>query len=123
MESKTSKKNVYSILLVVGIFLWSAAVLLRGTSVMDIAILKRLIWVAPNIGVVWAGVGFAYLLFPRIFKREFNPKHTAVLLGSILAALLLSETMHHFWLGSAFDIWDMAASAVAAAIVLALRTL
>jgi len=111
-------KKTYSIILVMGVLIWAGAVLLRETPLMDNAIIQRLLWVAPNFGVVWAGVGFTYILYPRFFKKDFDPKHTVSLVGVILALLLSAEFIHHFFLDSAFDIWDMAASTIAAVIVL-----
>ncbi|MCL2813817.1 MAG: hypothetical protein FWD23_04380 [Oscillospiraceae bacterium] len=111
-------KNIYGILALAGVIIWSAAIFLRETPLMDNAVFRRILWVAPNFGVVWAGIGFTFMLFPRIFKREFEPKHTLVLVGGIFALLILSEGIHHFFLDSPFDIWDMAASAAASIVVL-----
>ena len=98
--------------------MWTAAVSLRGTALMDNTFWARLIWVAPNFGVVWAGVGFTYMLYPRIRQREFEPKHTIPLVGIILAVLLLAEIIHHYFLDSPFDVWDMVASAVSAGVII-----
>ena len=111
-------KKIYTVLSLIGIAIWSATIFLRDTSLMDYDIIKRILWVAPNFGAVWAGVGLTYILYPYIFKKEFNTKKTTILVGVIFAILLASEIMHHFFLNSPFDIWDMFASAVASAIVL-----
>ena len=115
---KVDMKKTYSIILLTGVLIWTGAVLLRETSLMDNAIIRRLLWAAPNFGVVWAGVGFTYILYPRFFNKDFDPGHTASLVGVILALLLVAEFIHHFFLDSSFDVWDMAASAIAAVIVL-----
>jgi hypothetical protein len=116
-----SLKKIYSILAVIGVIIWSAAVFLRNTPLMDNAVLRRIIWVAPNFGVVWAGIGFAFMLFPHIFKREFDPKHILLLISGIFAFLILSEFVHHVFLDSPFDVWDMAASAVASIVAIVIK--
>lgn len=111
-------KKIYSILAVAGVIMWSAVIFLRETPLMDNAVLRRILWVAPNFGVVWACVGFIFMLFPLIFKREFDPKHTLHLVGGILTLLILSEVVYNVFLDSPFDVWDMAASAVASIVVI-----
>ena len=113
-------KKIYSILSLIGMGMWTAAIFLRGTSLMDNVVLRRILWVAPNFGVVWAGIGFTYLLFPRIFKREFEPKYTIPLLGIIFVLLLLAEIIHHVFLDSPFDLWDMLASIISSIIIIAI---
>ena len=111
-------KKIHSILALIGVIIWSLAIFLRGTPLMDSDIIKWFSWVAPNFGVVWAGVGFTYLLYPRIRKKEFEPKYTLLLVGIIFMFLLFAEIIHHFFLDSPFDVWDMVASAIAAIIVI-----
>ena len=109
--------KTYKIVSLIGLMLWSATIFLRGTSAMDYYLARRILWVMPNFGVVWAGVGLACIIFPYIFKKEFDPKHTYPLLGAIFLLLLLSEIIHHAFFNSPFDIWDMLASAVASIII------
>ena len=116
-------KKTYSILMLAGALAWAATRILRNTHLMDNAILQRLLWVAPNFCAVWVGVGLTFLLYPRIFKNEFDAKHTVPLVGGLFGVILLSEIIHHVFLDSAFDIWDMVASAVASVIVLLVHAL
>ena len=111
-------KKIYTILSFIGIVLCSATIFLRETVLMDYDIIKRILWVAPNFGAVWVGVGFTYLFFPYIFKREFDAKYTNLLVGAVFVLLLISEIIHHLFLDSPFDIWDMLASAVASIAIL-----
>ena len=113
-------KKIYIILALIGMLIWTAAIFLRETSVMENGFLRRILWVAPNFGVVWAGVGFTYLIYPNIRKREFEPKYILPLVGVILVLLLLAEIIHHFFLDSPFDVWDMVASVLAAIIIIAI---
>ena len=114
-------KKIYNILALTGAVIWSATIFLRDTSLMDNAVLRRILWVTPNFGVVWLGAGLTFTIFPYVFKREFNPKHTIPLVGGIFAVLILSEIVHHIFLDSAFDIWDMAASAAASLVIIVIH--
>ena len=113
-------KKIYIILALIGMLVWTAAIFLRETSLMEYSFIRRLFWVAPNFGVVWAGVGFTYILYPRIRQKEFETKNTFPLVGIILVLLFVSEIIHHFFLDSPFDIWDMVASIIAAIIIIAI---
>ena len=101
-----------------GALIWSITIFLRGTAVVDYYIIKQILWVAPNIGAVWMGIGFTFMLYPYIFKKEFNTKNIYFLIGIILLLLLVSEIIHHFFLESPFDIWDMIASLLASIVII-----
>lgn len=88
---------------------------------MDYDIINRILCVAPNFGAVWVGVGLTISYFPYAFKKEFNENHIYLLGGIILVLLLISEIIHHFFLGSLFDIWDMLASAGALLFIILVR--
>lgn len=113
-------KKTYSILAVIGALLWGAAIFLRNTSLMDNDIIANVLWRLPNFGVVWIGVGLTVALYPNIFKKEFNDKYFYLLSAVGFAILLLSEVIHIF-LGAAFDVWDMAASALALLFIILMR--
>ena len=111
-------KNIYMVLAFTGALIWSATVFLRETALIDYDIIRQILWVAPNIGAVWMGVGFTFMLYPYIFKKEFNTKNIYFLIGIILLLLLASEIIHHFFMESPFDIWDMIASLLASIVII-----
>ena len=111
-------KSIYMVLAFAGAVIWSITIFLRGTAAIDYDIIKQILWVAPNIGAVWMGVGFTFMLYPYIFKKEFNTKNIYLLLGIILLLLLASEIIHHLLLESPFDIWDMIASLIASIVII-----
>jgi uncharacterized membrane protein len=114
-------KNLYKILALTGAILWAASIFLRETSLMDYSVIRHFLWVAPNIAAVWMGIGFTFMLYPHIFKKEFDKKYLYALIGAILAVLLFSEIIHHVFLDSPFDIWDMVASLAASIIIIIVR--
>jgi hypothetical protein len=114
-------KKAYSIFAVIGAFLWSATVLLRETALMDYDIMQQFFWRVPNVGAAWAGMALPAILYSHIKKQEFNEKYIFFLCATVLLILLLSEIVHHLWLGANFDIWDMVASIVAVTIFVLTR--
>ena len=85
---------------------------------MNNAVFRRLLWVAPNFAVIWMGTGLACILYQHIFKKKLEVKYLIPMIGGFFALSLLSEVIHHFFLDSPFDIWDMATSVVASVIVI-----
>ena len=93
--------------------MWAATSFLRGTSLMEYEVIKQILWRTPNFAAVWVGIGLTYITFPLVLKKEFDPKHTYLSVGIIMAILVILEIVHHVFLDSPFDIWDIVASVIA----------
>ena len=113
-------KQAYRIFAISGALIWSATIFLRGTALMEYPVMMHILWRTPNFGVVWLGVGLAAILYPHIFKREFNDKHIYLFIVAALLILLLSEIVH-LWMDASFDTWDIVASIVAAIVIITTR--
>jgi len=114
--------KAYRNLLLIGIFIWTATHFFRGTSLMDYEVVKQILWRTPNFAAVWVGVGLTYITFPLISKKEFDPKHTYLLVGVIMVLLIILEIVHHIFLESPFDIWDIVASVIASLFIIVIHT-
>ncbi|MCL2504103.1 MAG: DUF4013 domain-containing protein [Coriobacteriia bacterium] len=116
-------QKTYGILALIGAVAWSATIFLRDTSLMNYGVAKQFLWVAPNFAAVWVGVGLTYSLFPRVFKKELDPKNTYFLAEAAFTLLVISEAIHFFFLDARFDIWDVLASAAASIIIAVIYSL
>ena len=116
-------KKMYGIFALIGAVTWSATIFLRDTSLMNYGVAKQFLWVAPNFAAVWVGVGLTYSLFPRVFKKELDPKNTYFLAEAAFTLLVISEAIHFFFLDARFDIWDVLASAAASIIIAVIYSL
>lgn len=104
--------------MVVGAMLWASVVFLRQTSVVQYSVVRSLLGLAPNFGVVWVGFGLTYtIVFPVVLKRKFDLRYSVPLILIILALLLASEIIHDLFLNAPFDVWDMVASVIAAVLL------
>jgi hypothetical protein len=106
-------KKIYSILAIIGVSIWSATIFLRNTGLMEFNLTRTILLHTPNFGAVWAGVGMAFICYPIFFKKEFELKYFYHLIGLVLLIMLASEIIHFLYLGSPFDIWDLATSVIA----------
>lgn len=81
-------------------------------------VIRQILWVAPNFGVVWVGVEISIMAYEHCFKKEFSAKYFCPLVGIIIVILLLSEIIYAIFLNSPFDIRDMYASLIAAFVLI-----
>ncbi len=104
--------------MLMGGLLWAGAVLLRSAGLANkTTFLSAVTGVLPNICAVWVVLGVAIIFFPYVRHAELPQQTIFPLLGAALLLLVLSEFVHAWWLGAAFDLWDLAASAGAAVVV------
>jgi len=105
--------RIYQILFFLGNIIWSLTIFLRSTTLNENEVSRAILGRTPNFGAVWAGIGLPYIVFPLIFKKEFNPKYNYYLVAIVMVIIVISEVIHHFFLNSKFDIWDMIVSMIA----------
>jgi mannose/fructose/N-acetylgalactosamine-specific phosphotransferase system component IIC len=108
---------LFNLLGFLGVILWVLVIFLRETPVAHDPCLNICLGIAPNFGVALLLPMLLANYYPVIFKRGFSWKVFRNGLAIIFAALLLSEVVHDRFLNSRFDIWDLAASLVALAIM------
>ena len=114
-------KKVYIVSGLIGLAMWSMTIILRETTLTNYDIVKHILRVMPNFGVVWGLVFFAMLFLVKGLKRDFNSKNIYLTLLLIMILLFLSEIIHDKFLNSPFDIWDMVASAIASVIIIVIN--
>lgn len=107
----------YRIIALIGALIWAGATLLRELPMPIDGPVRFALNVAPNFGVVFAVVGLSIVFWPYVWKRAFPAKGMYPFLCALLVLLLGSEIIHAAFLDAPFDIWDMAASALAAAVL------
>lgn len=96
-----------------GIFLWGAIILLRGTSLTNNGLYLFMLGILPNLAAAWAITMSAKWVVLFIFKRSVTIKiHFCICLAVIILALI-SEMIHDMFLGAPFDIYDMLLTVVA----------
>lgn len=116
-------KKDYNVLGLIGLAMWSMAVILRETAIINYDIARLILGVMPNFGVVWGLVFFTMLFSVKGLKRDFDSKSIYLTLLIIMILLLLSEIIHAKFLNSPFDIWDMISSAIASIIIIIVNVL
>ncbi|WP_297434954.1 hypothetical protein [uncultured Clostridium sp.] len=102
-----SKDNL---LIFIGV-LWLACGLLRETTLINYLPIRFFLGIAPNL--------FAPFLFFVFFKNLFFKKSictkrdSIIIITSIFVLGFISEIIHHFFINSPFDIFDMIATLLA----------
>lgn len=107
-------KKDYSVTSLAGALIWTAVVVLRRLSLPATGIIRFIVDILPNFGVIWLIVGLTVTFLPYFTKKEFPPQRMYLLIGVALGLVLLSEIAHTLLLNAAFDVWDLVASLVAA---------
>lgn len=110
--------KVLNAFMLAGALLWAATILTRETSMIQHKAVQWVTGIMPNFAVVWLGFGLLYTFYPLLFKREFNWRSSFLWVVGILCVLIASEVVHYLFLDAQFDILDIAASAVAALLIL-----
>ena len=97
----------------VGAFSWCLTLWLRGTSAIQIALLRFILGILPNIAAAWVVVGIATLLWTDTWHRKASFLFSSLTCLAVLILALGSEIFHHYFLSSPFDPYDMVATFVA----------
>lgn len=97
----------------IGILIWGAVIALRGNLMLDNTYYKFLLGVLPNLGAAWSITMFGKWMIELKLKREYNRNMHLIICLSILVFAFISEIIHHLFLNSPFDIYDMITTIIA----------
>jgi len=97
----------------IGIITWVTVNLLRGYAVSDHAVYVFLLGILPNLGAAWGMTMFGKWGVVFILKKKITFKIHLCLCAGVFALALLSEIIHHLYLNSPFDIYDIIITAFA----------
>lgn len=114
---KKIKIGSIEILGFIGIILWAAVLLLRGSYYSDNRVYSLLIGSAPNLAAAWTFTMFGKWAAIRIFKRKYTLKIHAAVCTGILVIALTSEIIHAVFFSSPFDMYDMLTTVIAQIII------
>lgn len=110
-------KKTYQILGLLGAILWAGTVLLREMGIAFSPPAAFLLGILPNAGSALLCMSIFVSFCPMVRKHESTKGERYWAIAAIMALQLLSEIIHALFLGAPFDIYDMIASAAAAAVL------
>ena len=103
------KNTITSLLGEIGIFTWCLTIFLRTTPLNDIKFVNFILGIMPNISATWFFIWMGETLITRA-NKVFDFK-TSILTSLTVGCLaLISEIIHHYFLNSPFDIYDIFAT-------------
>lgn len=104
--------NPVNLLGLFGVLLWVLTIFLRETPAVHNPGFHLWLGIAPNFGAALLLPALLNIYYPVVFKRALTRQHFLEGLGIIFTGLVVSEVVHEIFLGSRFDLWDLAASLV-----------
>lgn len=117
IQRKKFKKTMTYRFGLIGVLTWALTIFMRETSVTQLAPINFILGIIPNISAAWVVVWIGEVIVSYL-KKSFDFKYAC--LSSLIAFLLalVSEVIHHFFLNSPFDNYDMIGTGVALLIYL-----
>lgn len=101
----------------IGIFIWTATIVLRERAIGNITI-NNLLGIAPNFGATLFFVAAIEFLLLFKLNKEFNLNTLLVSCFIIIILAFASEIFHDLVLNSKFDPYDMLATLVASGCII-----
>lgn len=102
---------------IAGSFIWVIVIMLRGLNLSNNSIYNFILGILPNLGAAWIFTLLFKWLIIYVFKKQYNIKTHAMVCVSIFVLALISEIIHHYFLNSPFDIFDMVITIIAQGII------
>lgn len=97
----------------IGIIVWVGIVFLRQYSLSDNSVYLFFRGILPNLGAAWAATMFGKWIVIFIWKRSLSVKmHLFICIG-VFTLALGSEIIHHLFLNSPFDKYDILITLIA----------
>lgn len=100
-----------------GLLVWVGIVLLRGVYITNSGAYIFLRGILPNLGAAWAATMFMKWVVVLLLKRAYTLQWHFILCAAVLILAVLSEVVHHFFFNSRFDIYDIAITVIAQALM------
>lgn len=120
---KKKDLSIFNMLGLLGSALWTLTIFLREAEIAPGGTVSFLMGVAPNFSVGLLIPALIIIGYPSVFKRNLSLRPFILLLMGSYAIIFASEVIHDVFLGSTFDVLDMAATLIGFAImVLAFRS-
>lgn len=107
------KITLIDVLGLIGALLWTLAIFLRGTVLIQNEIISFLLGIAPNFGVGLLLPMLTMRYYPILLKKDITFKKFILILIAIFLLLFVSEVVHDKFLNSRVDFYDMIASLIA----------
>ena len=110
------KYTITSIFGIIGIITWTITIFLRESSVNNIYT-SFILGIMPNISATWSFIWLGETIV-NIKNIYFNFKIASITSAIIFLFAIVSEIIHHMFLNSPFDIYDIIATIVSIIIYL-----
>lgn len=107
------KITLIDVLGLIGALLWTLAIFLRGTVLIQNEIISFLLGIAPNFGAGLLLPMLTMRYYPILLKKDITFKKFILILIAIFLLLFVSEVVHDKFLNSRVDFYDMIASLIA----------
>lgn len=107
------KITLIDVLGLIGALLWTLAIFLRGTVLIQNEIISFLLGIAPNFGAGLLLPMLTVRYYPILLKKDITFKKFILILIAIFLLLFVSEVVHDKFLNSRVDFYDMIASLIA----------
>jgi hypothetical protein len=91
----------------IGGLIWGTVVLLRGSCFSDNSTYLFITGVLPNLGAAWMVTMFSKWIILFVCKQDYTIKKHCIICFGIIIIAFASELIHHSFLNSPFDIYDM----------------
>ena len=114
---KKIKFGTVEILGYIGMLIWGAVTLLRGSHLSDNSVYLFFRGILPNLGAAWVMTLFGKWMILFLFKRNYTVKIHSILCLGLSSLALASEFIHDAFLGSPFDFYDILITVVALLVV------
>lgn len=110
------KYTITSILGIIGIISWTMTIFLREQSIKN-ECLNFILGIMPNISATWFFIAAGeYIISSKNINFNFNKAKSTSLM--VLLFAVASEIIHHLFLNSTFDIYDIIATIISIIIYL-----
>ena len=106
------KLTITSVFGIIGALSWTLTILLREITTNNIDIVNFILGIMPNISATWAFIWAGESILKKL-NKDFTLKASVITSGLIFLFSIISEIIHHVFLNSPFDIYDIVATILA----------